>query len=144
MLRFHQLILGDSRLSPARALREAAKWLRQATRQELDALAQTGLTGIRPIPADETDLARDVLRGVSGQEGIATLLEEELPEFLRLPAAKALGKFRLVDGPALSSMVPNSFGIVGLTRSNLNLYYGALPIRASWATRTPFTLLAFS
>jgi CHAT domain-containing protein len=62
MLRFMQVWLQNPALSPARALREAAHWLRTATHEQLDDLAKKGLKGIRSLP-EELVRTRDALRG---------------------------------------------------------------------------------
>lgn len=62
MLCFMEEWLQHHTLSPARALREAAHWLRTATHEQLDDLANKGLKGIRSLPA-ELMRTRDALRG---------------------------------------------------------------------------------
>ena len=97
MLRFHQLLLGDPLLPPARALREAARWLRTATRQQLDHLAQAGLAEVRPLPPlGEADHARDAVRGALPHTVPEALDAASLPEELRFLAAEALKRFRWV------------------------------------------------
>ncbi len=63
MLRFMQEWLRDPTLTPARALREAAHWLRTATREQLGDLSKKGLKGIRGLSVDDTT-TRDALRGI--------------------------------------------------------------------------------
>ncbi len=105
MLRFHQRILGDPHISPAQALRDAARWLRQATRRELDQLARDGLKGLRPLPSESAALPRDTLRGVGSREG-KELLHEALSDALRLSADQALGQFRLAGSSEQASECP--------------------------------------
>ena len=63
MLRFMRELLQKSSPTPARALREAAHWLRTATYEQLGDLAKKGLQGVRSAPQDLTT-TRDALRGV--------------------------------------------------------------------------------
>jgi CHAT domain-containing protein len=64
MLRFAQVALGTADVTPAHALRDAARWLRRATWAELDALAQQGLRKLRPIQSGQRE-DRVGLRGLS-------------------------------------------------------------------------------
>jgi CHAT domain-containing protein len=105
MLRFQQRILGDPHISPAQALRDAARWLRQATRSELDQLARGGLKSLRPLPREDEALTRDALRGASSQDG-KELFEEDLSDSLRLSEEQALGQFRLVGKSEQASECP--------------------------------------
>ncbi|MFL5592414.1 MAG: CHAT domain-containing tetratricopeptide repeat protein [Ktedonobacteraceae bacterium] len=60
MVRFHQIRLSGAAISGASALREAARWLRTASREELDAFARAwGLPELSSI-----DPQRDAMRGV--------------------------------------------------------------------------------
>ncbi len=70
MLRFAQVMLGDPSITPARALHEAASWLRQATWDDLEALANKGLRKLRPIRPSRRD-ARDAVRGLTTDEATA-------------------------------------------------------------------------
>ena len=89
MLRFHQEMLANSAITPARALRQAARWLREASTDEVKRVVKTGLKGIRSArggsdmttpedgvnetdetdetdEADEADEATVAVRGVTG------------------------------------------------------------------------------
>lgn len=63
MRKVHTLLGTESSVGPARALREAIHWLRQARREEIDALVQEALVATRG-PATY-DRGRDVARGIT-------------------------------------------------------------------------------
>lgn len=65
MLRFAQHLLGGATMSPAAALREASRWLRTATRQDLERLARAGSAGLRPLSSNESRRSIETMRGVT-------------------------------------------------------------------------------
>jgi CHAT domain-containing protein len=64
MLRFAQVALGQPGITPARAMREAAAWLRQATWGEIEAMASKGMRRLRPIRPSKRD-DRATIRGIA-------------------------------------------------------------------------------
>lgn len=69
MLQFARIQLEHPDRSPAIALREAARWLRHATRAELESLAKTGIEGLRSASSDDA-LTPDPLRGITDEAEI--------------------------------------------------------------------------
>lgn len=79
MLRFAQYFLGNPSMTPARALREAVRWLRTAHLADIEALESIELDGLKPILLNETGQERDVLRGDIADIERMVVMEESDP-----------------------------------------------------------------
>jgi CHAT domain-containing protein/tetratricopeptide (TPR) repeat protein len=115
MLRFAQQLFGQAGTSPARALREAARWLRTADQARIEECARGGPHGTRPgmAPAqpEREEEAAGALRGVATdipsmptaapdqEEPRVEPCEEPQPEGVRMAAA---GAFALLAVPRAS------------------------------------------
>jgi CHAT domain-containing protein len=81
MLRFAQVALGQPGITPARALREASAWLRQATWEEIEQIASKGMRKLRPIrPSKRSD--RAMIRGIADATRDTRISAEEGLEIL--------------------------------------------------------------
>lgn len=103
MLRFHREILLNPAITPARALRQAARWLRQASADEIKRAARDGLKGIRTARSGDTtstsndaDVADDALvdEAAPAVRGVTALDETNTPDdaadVVRITAAEAI------------------------------------------------------
>ncbi len=92
MVRFMRELLRKPSSTPAHALREAAKWLRTITREQLGSLAKKGLEGIRSVPEDLTSIPH-VLRGAINTDEEASFVPNDT---LRLSLQQAFPALKYV------------------------------------------------
>lgn len=88
MVQFHRLRLTTPGLTPALAMREAARWLRTATREQLDQFAlEVGLPTMSTV-----DITRDAIRGLEPEVVVdgpfETLNEMDLPTRVNVSARR--------------------------------------------------------
>ncbi len=92
MVRFMRELLRKPSSTPAHALREATKWLRTITREQLGSLAKKGLEGIRSVPEDLT-ASPHVLRGAINTDEEASFVPNDT---LRLSLQQAFPALKYV------------------------------------------------
>jgi CHAT domain-containing protein len=94
-LSFAQVVLGQPGITPARALREAAAWLRGATWDDIEQMARQGMRKLRPIRPTKRE-TRDAIRGIveTRDERDTRFSADTGPEVLAEMAPSGLSKER--------------------------------------------------
>ncbi len=104
MLRFAQALLGEAGTPPARALRDAAHWMRTADQAQIEGCARRGphpgrLSAMRPIQPEPEEHAAGAVRGVGSPADVTSMPLRSVREGMRMAPA---GAFAMLAVPRAS------------------------------------------